>query len=894
MATYYISTTGSDSNDGSFGSPWATLPHALSVISGGDTILFFDGLYDEYIHPTYVVPSGSSGAPTIIAAINSRAVTWRPTDTGTRVVTLGESAAVEYVTLSGIIFDGVNQNGIYTHGINIAAASNCIIEDFELKNCWQNGILSEGSSNTYRNGSIHDVGLNPDISPSGHAIYEGGDNVLIERLEIYNVPGWGIQLQYTTCFNCEVRYNDIHDSGTINGGGVVLSSFTASGPAAHDNFVHDNLIHDNTGSGIWVGGGGVEIAHDHRVYNNTIYNCGSIGLRFGLAEDNLVINNIIYLNVVNFQDDSGMSNTITNNLVGTDPSFVDAGSGDFHLQSGSVARDAGATIVEITQDYEGNLRPQGGFYDIGAYEFFTGSFNATITPSVGSLSIGTQSPTIGRSVQLTPSAGTLSITGQIPAGFSQQIRPSVGALSITGKIPPNFSQIITPDTGSATFTGQLPDTLKTNTRIIPNTGAMNLTGTQYSGFEHGESYPGSDDPTLEVQNVSVFDRTSPKAAADVGTALATVVYSKSIPGGTLKTRNCLYFVLQLGTCSLFRRPCPDDDEPGEQALSEVAIFPNDPNGTAGNQRSGWSMIDVEPDSQTEIIYQRYTNGFGIGGSGRTYKITDTTTITAIDSSDDEGGGAFSNCFGGIADVPMWLGYYSIGGAHVTFGLNFIDASNNTVTQAANGLGPLVTSTLWTYNNNIYYSFMGQDSIGGSGATALRSIDLSNKGSPLFGAQNTTDFNGSVWITSCHATNTFLYAMAWNYVPSSFRILKLNKSSLAIVDVFDISASDAAGNHETIFAVSDDLIYFTASNGIGFPLAVYYWAGGAAGHMGLVDADVSGFSGWANGGLFSSFPSYKQMYVTTVGNAQYLYLGGSGQNGNKVRISKIGPIFCHTR
>lgn len=50
-----------------------------------------------------------------------------------------------------------------------------------------------------------------------------------------------------------------------------------------------------------------------------------------------------------------------------DPKFI--GSSDFHLQSDSSARDRGATLTTVTDDYDGISRPQGSTYDIGAYEY---------------------------------------------------------------------------------------------------------------------------------------------------------------------------------------------------------------------------------------------------------------------------------------------------------------------------------------------------------------------------------------------------------------------------------------------------------------------------------------------------------------------------------------------
>jgi hypothetical protein len=54
------------------------------------------------------------------------------------------------------------------------------------------------------------------------------------------------------------------------------------------------------------------------------------------------------------------------------PGFVNPPT-DFHLQSTSPAIDKGTTISTIGTDFDGNVRPQGAAFDIGAFEVLSGS-----------------------------------------------------------------------------------------------------------------------------------------------------------------------------------------------------------------------------------------------------------------------------------------------------------------------------------------------------------------------------------------------------------------------------------------------------------------------------------------------------------------------------------------
>lgn len=57
------------------------------------------------------------------------------------------------------------------------------------------------------------------------------------------------------------------------------------------------------------------------------------------------------------------------NILDVDPMFVDPSSDDFNLQMGSPAINTGSPLLAPNEDILGNPRPQGGFYDMGIYEY---------------------------------------------------------------------------------------------------------------------------------------------------------------------------------------------------------------------------------------------------------------------------------------------------------------------------------------------------------------------------------------------------------------------------------------------------------------------------------------------------------------------------------------------
>ena len=113
MTTWYVATTGSDSNDGkSAGSAFLTIPHAASVAQPGDTVSVASG---DYPGSFTITCSGTSGAPITIKS---------ETKWGARIVVPASNAAHQwgiivgssgadgsvgaYVTLDGFDVDGID------------------------------------------------------------------------------------------------------------------------------------------------------------------------------------------------------------------------------------------------------------------------------------------------------------------------------------------------------------------------------------------------------------------------------------------------------------------------------------------------------------------------------------------------------------------------------------------------------------------------------------------------------------------------------------------------------------------------------------------------------------------------------------------------------------------
>lgn len=346
-ATLFVATTGSDSNAGtSIGAPFLTIAHASAVAVPGDVISVADGDYPGSFQTT---KDGTAGAPiTFIAATRWGAKIVPPT---TSARNFGWDSRGDYVTIDGFEVDGSvdpTSGTRWTVGLGVAGEGSII------QNCHAHHIYNNGTANS-----------------------TGGAGILLDSY-------YGGQ-------NMRALSNRVHHVGPATGGtnwyhGIYM---TASGE------IKNNLSYANVG-------GGVHCWHDVRhldIANNTLFANG-FGVIYGGGDyvnlsspcDYVTItNNLVYSNGIGIRElgDIGSHNLVRNNLCvsnGTNyslsttahtndvtgaPLFVNYqadGSGDYKLQVGSPAINAGLATYAPAVDYDGAARPSGPAVDLGAYE----------------------------------------------------------------------------------------------------------------------------------------------------------------------------------------------------------------------------------------------------------------------------------------------------------------------------------------------------------------------------------------------------------------------------------------------------------------------------------------------------------------------------------------------
>ena len=179
------------------------------------------------------------------------------------------------------------------------------------------------------------------------------------------------------------------------------------GASQHLNgIIRNNMVHTIQDVGI-----GLESAPGARVLNNSVYTqnyANAIEYRFSATTGVAILNNLSNGAIASRDGGSG---TVEDNLTGADPSwFVDAAGGDLHLISENIPGvvDAGRVLAEVTDDFDGQDRPQGAGYDIGADEY-----RLPIPDPVRDLRVAEAITTTGSltvTLRWTPAAGAITST----------------------------------------------------------------------------------------------------------------------------------------------------------------------------------------------------------------------------------------------------------------------------------------------------------------------------------------------------------------------------------------------------------------------------------------------------------------------------------------------------
>src|SRR5712692_5590266 len=166
--TYYVATTGSDSNSGTQAQPWHTLTHAGAVTMAGDTIHVAAGTYNEN-----VVTERGGKASSRITYISD--VRWGAKITGTGPRDVWD-VNVSYVDVIGFDLSGDGCTGLFFWGNYNRAIGNNVHNAAPYPACSRGGAgLDDSTSfqgNQFIGNFVHDVGISdPSAEPLATRVF---------------------------------------------------------------------------------------------------------------------------------------------------------------------------------------------------------------------------------------------------------------------------------------------------------------------------------------------------------------------------------------------------------------------------------------------------------------------------------------------------------------------------------------------------------------------------------------------------------------------------------------------------------------------------------------------------------------------------------------------------
>jgi hypothetical protein len=363
-ANYFVSPSGSNSNPCTQTSPCATPDYVVNnKAAAGETVQVAAGTYDYGGSEIHFTGSGSAGKNITLTCATRGACKIQNSVTG--------NSTVIWIQGSYIVFDGFevtntssagNNLGFYVTGNSVSITHNTV-HHIEA-DCTSNGGAGIDIATTSGSGFVIDSNLVYDIgfangSCSGKNTVHGidfepggggggsGAGTITNNIVYHVLGGWGIQFQgFTTGTTGSVIANNLLFS---NGNGGIV--FNESGGTLDYNTVVNNTILDNGTNQSKCGIFEFVVSGTHNVYtNNDAYGNGGGDYCFSTGSQTAGIS-----------VDPASGTTFAN--------WKADGSGDYHQKAGSPTINNGSSSKGAPpKDMDGNPRPQGAAYDIGAYE----------------------------------------------------------------------------------------------------------------------------------------------------------------------------------------------------------------------------------------------------------------------------------------------------------------------------------------------------------------------------------------------------------------------------------------------------------------------------------------------------------------------------------------------
>src|SRR3989344_883963 len=385
------------------GKPYSTINEAVDAAQPGDTVLVYSGVYKEKVTTS---KSGSA----------DNYITIKSAESGVIIDAESIRDGIFLKKHKYIIIDGFNiinayRGSAYGGAINCQSSRYAIIRnnvitdgtggtgggpnpttgvgDINIQNC--DGLLLENnralsrkadfnlgawySENMIIRANEFSGGLRYPVKISASS-----DNVLFEKNYVHTDRvstnnGVHINLFLRDSQNAIVRYNVFNAQGSDALGAANFYDYMCDQTENH-NIYNNIFLHDHKDHGAvqWT-------CQEGTYFRNNIVVSLSAAHTFKFNTSTVIIDYNIHYAPLEYKNTIWSDFTNGPHNITSNPQFLATGaipSPYFHLKTASPAIDAGAPKTEPGRDYDGTITPQGGGFDIGAFEYVS----KTPTPSV--------------------------------------------------------------------------------------------------------------------------------------------------------------------------------------------------------------------------------------------------------------------------------------------------------------------------------------------------------------------------------------------------------------------------------------------------------------------------------------------------------------------------------